>query len=286
MIAAVSDIHGNLPALEAVVADIEHLHVDQVVNLGDCLSGPLWPAETADWLIKLNWPTLAGNHERQMLSPDAASLDNGDGFAASSISAAHRDWLAGLPPVMTLGDDLFLCHGTPGGDDGYWLHRGGPGAMRKATLDEIAPYATSHGLALCGHTHVSRCVTLDDGRMIANPGSVGLPAFDDHEPVPARMEPEPVIPQACYLIAELNAEGWRVTCGRSPTTLSVPCAVPKPTAGSVGPIRSGPESADGSLYVYILYLLCLLTKYIVEHISSGMPPYGSFRPGKSTISIG
>jgi predicted phosphodiesterase len=209
VIAAVSDIHGNLPALEAVVADIAHHHVDQVVNLGDCLSGPLWPAETADCLIELGWPTLAGNHERQMLSPGAASLDNGDGFAASSISAAHRDWPKGLPPVMTLGNDLFLCHGTPDGDDEYWLHRGKPGAMRKATPDEIAPHATSHGLALCGHTHVSRVVSLGDGRMIANPGSVGLPAFDDHELVPAHMEP--VIPQACYLIAELNAEGWRVT---------------------------------------------------------------------------
>src|SRR4051812_33469538 len=56
------------------------------------------------------------------------------------------------------------------------------------------------------------CVTLRyprRGRMIANPGSVGLPAFDDHELVPAHMGP--VIPQACYLIAELNAEGWQVT---------------------------------------------------------------------------
>jgi predicted phosphodiesterase len=183
-IAAVSDIHGNLPALEAVVADIARHHVDQVVNLGDCLSGPLWPAETADWLIELGWPTLAGNHERQMLGPGAATLDNGDGFAASSISAAHRDWLKGLPPAMTLGDDLFLCHGTPDNDDGYWLHRGRPGAMRKATPDEIIPHATSHGLALCGHTHVSRRVILGDGRMIANPGSVGLPAFDDHDLVP------------------------------------------------------------------------------------------------------
>jgi predicted phosphodiesterase len=208
-IAAVSDIHGNLPALEAVVADIGRHHIDQVVNLGDCLSGPLWPAETADWLIELDWPTLAGNHERQMLGPGAASLDNGDGFAAASISATHRDWLAGLPPVMTLSDDLFLCHGTPDGDDDYWLHRGKPGAMRKATLDEIAPSATSHLLALCGHTHVSRVVTLGDGRMIANPGSVGLPGFDEDELVPAHMEP--VTPQACYLVAELNVEGWQVT---------------------------------------------------------------------------
>jgi predicted phosphodiesterase len=208
-IAAVSDIHGNLPALEAVVADIGRHDVDQVFNLGDCLSGPLWPAETADLLIGLNWPTLTGNHERQMLSPGALLLDNGDGFAASRIGDAHRHWFRRCPPVISVGEDLFLCHGTPESDDEYWLHRGRPGDMRRAEPDEIARHATGHRLALCGHTHVSRCVTLGDGRMIANPGSVGLPAFDDDEPVAA--DGEAAVPQASYLIAEMGAAGWRVT---------------------------------------------------------------------------
>ncbi|CAN7412416.1 metallophosphoesterase [Phenylobacterium sp. LjRoot219] len=62
--AAVSDIHGNLPALEAVIADIGAQGVTEVVNLGDSLSGPLWPVETAGRLIALGWPSLAGNPSR------------------------------------------------------------------------------------------------------------------------------------------------------------------------------------------------------------------------------
>ena len=54
-LALVSDIHGNLAALEAVIADLESRHIDQVVNLGDTLSGPLLPAETAQRLQKLAW---------------------------------------------------------------------------------------------------------------------------------------------------------------------------------------------------------------------------------------
>ena len=66
-IAFVSDIHGNLPALEAVAADIHRRGADRVVNLGDNLSGPLLPRETAQWLMASDWLSLAGNHERQVL---------------------------------------------------------------------------------------------------------------------------------------------------------------------------------------------------------------------------
>ena len=62
--AILSDIHGNLPALEAVVADAEAQGCDIFVNLGDTLSGPLWPRETAEYLMARDWPTIAGNHER------------------------------------------------------------------------------------------------------------------------------------------------------------------------------------------------------------------------------
>ena len=59
-LALVSDIHGNLPALEAVVADIRRHGVDQVLCLGDNLSGPLLPLETAQFLMASGWPVLAG----------------------------------------------------------------------------------------------------------------------------------------------------------------------------------------------------------------------------------
>ena len=72
-IALVSDIHGNLPALEAVAADIKRRGADIVVNIGDSLSGPLLPLETAQFLMAQDWVHLAGNHERQILTLHAGS---------------------------------------------------------------------------------------------------------------------------------------------------------------------------------------------------------------------
>lgn len=75
-IAAISDIHGNLGALEAVFDDIREQGADLVVNLGDILSGALYPAQTADRLMPLGLPTIRGNHERQVLrgDPDRKSV--------------------------------------------------------------------------------------------------------------------------------------------------------------------------------------------------------------------
>jgi predicted phosphodiesterase len=67
-LAFVSDIHGNLAALDAVIADMSHRKIQCVVNLGDSLSGPLLPVETADRLQHLPWLHVAGNHERQVLN--------------------------------------------------------------------------------------------------------------------------------------------------------------------------------------------------------------------------
>ena len=93
-IAIISDIHGNLLALQAVLADITRQGVDQTVNLGDSLSGPLQPAETADLLMAQGFPTIKGNHERQLLAARAlpaaqVDLRGSDGYAAAQVSAAH-----------------------------------------------------------------------------------------------------------------------------------------------------------------------------------------------------
>ena len=80
-LAVVSDIHGNLPALQAVLAEIGRERVDRVVNLGDIVSGPLWPRETAALLRALDWPTIRGNHERQVLTLPAERMGPADAFA-------------------------------------------------------------------------------------------------------------------------------------------------------------------------------------------------------------
>ncbi len=67
-VAILADIHGNLPALEAVVRDFSRRGIDAVMNLGDSVSGPLLPLETAQYLMAQDWLNLAGNHERQLLT--------------------------------------------------------------------------------------------------------------------------------------------------------------------------------------------------------------------------
>ena len=93
-LAILSDIHGNLPALEAVLAEAARSNVDMIVNLGDILSGPLWPAETADRLMALNMPTIAGNHERQVLTQPSEQMSRSDAQTVPLLTARHTAWLA------------------------------------------------------------------------------------------------------------------------------------------------------------------------------------------------
>lgn len=220
-IAVISDIHGNLPALQAVLADIARRGVDGVVNLGDILSGPLLPAETADFLMGRGFTTIAGNHERQLLKAwQAGNPDprNSDGYAATQISERHADWLRTLPPSHWLADDVLLVHGTPGSDLVYWLETVTPDygqhgslGMRPATPEEAAqrlasgPDVRRARLILCGHTHVPRVVQVGDA-LVANPGSVGLQAYEDAHP--SYHQTHNGSPHARYAIVERSASGW------------------------------------------------------------------------------
>ena len=118
---------------------------------------------------------------------------------------------------MWLTDDVFCCHGTPTSDLEYFVdtvvddaERGGVG-VRAATLAEATARAGSvrASLILCGHTHQARCVGLADGRLVVNPGSIGVQAYDDEHPHPHRIEAGS--PHARYAIAEQRRDGrWQV----------------------------------------------------------------------------
>ena len=97
-LAVVSDIHGNILALEAVVADIERRQIGSVVGLGDHLSGPLWAKETARYLMSSDWLLMAGNHDRTMADPTSPGLGLSDRQALAAIAMPEVEWLASLPP--------------------------------------------------------------------------------------------------------------------------------------------------------------------------------------------
>ncbi|WP_394779805.1 metallophosphoesterase family protein [Undibacterium sp.] len=207
-IALLSDIHGNLPALHAVLQDISPRSVDRIVNLGDSLSGPLFPRETAEFLMQQDWLQLAGNHERQILEFRPGRGGESDRYALSTLTPDIMDWLRGLPGSVWLDDEVFLCHGTPASDIVYFLETLEPQGARLASPAEVDARLgdTRASVVACGHTHVSRAVRSSDGTLIVNPGSVGLQAYRDEHPYPHGMENGTT--DARYAIIERRDGKW------------------------------------------------------------------------------
>jgi predicted phosphodiesterase len=209
-IAALSDIHGNLFALDAVLADVERRAVDLIVNLGDILSGPLLPAETAERLMQLALPTIRGNHERQLLTRAPERMGPSDRYAHDRLTSIHRAWIDALPATLAPAPGVLMCHATPSSDVDCYLEDLIDGELRPAAQKNIE--ARSAGvdasLVLCGHSHIPRLAHLADGRTIVNPGSVGIQAYFGHDPGPHTVEMGS--PHARYAIVERSGAGWQV----------------------------------------------------------------------------
>ena len=183
-IAIVSDIHGNMVALEKVVEDIKTRGVDCVFNLGDHISGPLYPKETLQFLMKQDWIQILGNHDRQLINQNPQQHGLSDKYAFGLLNDSDLNWLRELPASTVIKNQFFLFHGTPSSDTTYLLETVEHGRARLATRTEIAQRlnGTFSQIMLCGHTHIPRIVETPQQVLIINPGSVGLPAFDDDTP--------------------------------------------------------------------------------------------------------
>ncbi|MTH99461.1 metallophosphoesterase [Roseibium sp. RKSG952] len=211
-IAVVSDIHGNLPALEAVLEDLEHEAPDETVNLGDCVSGPLWPEETAAVLRQTGWPTVRGNHDRVVVSARNMPRRTADGFSFALLSEESKAWLRDLPATLRLTDEIFLCHGTPEVDDVYLTEEitGPKGHLPDEQTILEALGGESSPVICCGHTHIPRVIRLSKtDQTILNPGSVGLPSYDDSHPLRHKMEIGS--PHARYALMRKTSAGWSFT---------------------------------------------------------------------------
>lgn len=208
-LAVISDIHGNIAALEAVLADIDRRGISNIVNLGDSLSGPFDAHATADRLMALDLVTVRGNHDRQLFDRPKEKMGNWEKWVIDDLTSEHLEWLKSHP-LTAEAYGAFLCHATPESDEVNWLDRRGPDDRLVARdLVDVLPFAEGlpHRLFLCGHTHTPRVVRLDADRMVVNAGSVGCPAYLD-----TRMEPNFIhqtgTPDARYAIVEDRDGQW------------------------------------------------------------------------------
>jgi len=187
MLGVLADIHGNAWALEAVLSDAKRRGITEFVDLGDVLYGPLAPRRTYELLsgVKLA-AQVRGNQDRLIVDgPGNPTLD----WVRADLGHEPVAWLKALPAIATYGDWL-LCHGSPSSDTTYLLEDIGSGRAQLRSDAEIQALlgTVNSPWILCGHTHLQRLVMLESGRLVANPGSVGLPAYQDDTPVPHVME--------------------------------------------------------------------------------------------------
>lgn len=216
-IAVLSDVHGNSPALAAVLAAIDAAAVDLVLNLGDIVSGAVDPRGTLDLLAtRPDIVTVRGNHERQVLTLPYDEMGTVDRIASGVLADADRAWLGSLPLTVEPVPGVLAFHAVPDDDATYLTQTvvgptaEHPSGVREASDDELverlgAAYG-AHDLYLCGHTHQARTRRLPDGSLLVNPGSVGWPAYFDDAPLPHRVEVG--APEARYAILSDVADGW------------------------------------------------------------------------------
>lgn len=207
-IALLSDIHGNLAALESVHRDVRRRGVDAVVVLGDNVSGPLMPQETAEYLISEGWLTISGNHDRHVTQPSTSPLEASDLYAISQLGQDQIHWLASLDSCHQYSEEVFLCHGTPESDCTYFLESIRDGRLVLATASEVQNRlgGQTSAVVACGHTHVPRVARSNAGQLLVNPGSVGLQAYRDADHQPHAVEMGST--DARYAIIESSPEGW------------------------------------------------------------------------------
>jgi predicted phosphodiesterase len=192
-IAVISDIHANLHALEAVLADVDAAEVDELWCLGDLVGYGPRPNECIEAVRARADVCLAGNHDLAVIGEADLELFVGEAEAAARWTREVLDedaaaYLASLEPAVSR-DRIALAHGSPA--DPVWEYILSQGSAVEAFA------ATEEPLILVGHSHVALEICLDDfelrgglavaghevdlrsGRYILNPGSVGQPRDGD-----------------------------------------------------------------------------------------------------------
>lgn len=183
-VAAVYDIHANLPALEAVLHDIRREKVDSVIVGGDVLPGPI-PRETLTFLAALDLPVqyIYGNGEVAVLEEMAGRIPVAVPepfrpiieWTAKQLDPQHRQSLAAWPKTLRIEideiGDVIFCHATPRDENEIFT--------RSTPEDQLRPIFANLNVSLvvCGHTH-TQFDRMIGGTRVVNAGSVGMPFGD------------------------------------------------------------------------------------------------------------
>lgn len=172
-IAIVSDIHGNLMALDAVMTDLERQDVDEVWCGGDIAFGGPWASDCVDRVRASGWPTVCGNADFEMggdvsnVSDPELRLKFAEVIAAHALSDDRVAWLAQLPEEHRVSDSVLLVHASP---DSMFT-----APQPDAPGDDFRSYEGRASLVVYGHVHKAFVRRLADGTIVCNPGSVGMP---------------------------------------------------------------------------------------------------------------
>lgn len=203
------DIHANLPALEAVLRDIDARGLTNLYCLGDLVGYGTFPNEVVEIIRARHIPTLMGNYDQGVghdsddcgcayKTPEARALgERSIAWTNAHTSAENKAFLRALPVQipLTLGDlRVMLVHGSPRKVNEY-LYADRPDASFERLLDLV-----SADVLMCGHTHLPYHKALPSGRHVINAGSVGKPKDGD--------------PRAGYVVLRASGRDLRVEFAR------------------------------------------------------------------------
>jgi len=204
-IAVLSDIHGNKDALKAVLENIKYRNIDRVYNLGDTLYGPLFPLETYEMIKSTDIKGVSGNCDRILLQ--SSSENPTIQYVLDMLTEEHKSWLLNLPfSIQT--DDFYFCHASPENDELYMLNEITQNGVTIKQTEEIMNFVKDipQNIIFCGHSHLPTIVYLPNNKIIINPGSVGLPAYEEEEPFYYKIESG--TPFANYTVVEKRNDEW------------------------------------------------------------------------------
>ena len=202
-LAILSDIHGNLPALEAVMADMQPFAVDHVIVVGDSVVGGPFSAQVLDKVTSSGWAAIRGNNAFYLLDYQTPrALDHWNHYQMPPIVLEQlgqrlRGVLSMLPDTLNLrfhdAPSVRVFHGIPG-DPFTAIYAQTSDAQVRQWLKDV-----TETTIICGHSHIALDRQVDDWHII-NPGSVGVPLDGQFS--------------ASYMIADGNATGWHVIAHR------------------------------------------------------------------------